>query len=123
MKNHGGLKFLIISIVTLSSLTAFLASSVAASNYAIAVAPDAAAIFKAKCARCHGEDGKGTEKYKKHGQKDFTDANWQKTRTDAQLIESVTNGKGDFMPAWKEQLTPEEIKALVAHVRAFGKKK
>ncbi|MCI0391243.1 MAG: c-type cytochrome [Acidobacteria bacterium] len=113
---------LFISMMILIALKALLNASPAASNRR-AIAPDAAAIFKAKCAKCHGQDGKGTAEYKEEGQKDFTDAGWQKTRTDAQLTESITNGKGDFMPAWKGKLSAEEIKALVAYVRSFAKKK
>lgn len=86
---------------------------------AVPLAFDAAATFTAKCVKCHGADGRGAEKYKKKGVKDFTDAKWQKSRTDAQLIASINNGKGDVMPGWKAKLSAEEIKALVAHVRAF----
>ena len=115
---------LFLSITALCSSMAWINSSSAASHYSGPIPPpDAAAIFKAKCAKCHGEDGKGLEKYKKVGQKDFTDADFQKKHTDAQLSASITNGKGDFMPAWKGRLTPIEIKAIVAYVREFGKKK
>ncbi|HKX27210.1 MAG TPA: c-type cytochrome [Blastocatellia bacterium] len=103
---------------------AWINSSSAASHYSIpGPPPDAAAIFKTKCAKCHGEDGKGLEKYKKVGQEDFTDSGFQKKHTDAQLSASINNGEGDFMPAWKGRLTPVEIKAMVAYVREFGKKK
>jgi mono/diheme cytochrome c family protein len=83
--------------------------------------PDGAALFAARCAKCHGPDGRGTPKYLKKGQKDFTDVKWQKSRTDAQLTKAIADGKGDFMPAWKEKLSVEEIKALVDQIRAFGK--
>ncbi len=85
----------------------------------VSAAPDAAAIYAAKCAKCHGSDGSGVEKYKKKGVKDFTDAQWQKTRSDAQFTASINNGKGEVMPAWKAKLSAEEIKALVGFVRAF----
>jgi cytochrome c oxidase cbb3-type subunit 3 len=83
--------------------------------------PDGAALFSAKCAKCHGADGRGTPKYLKKGQNDFTDVKWQKSRTDGQLTKAIADGKGDFMPSWKEKLSAEEIKALVGQVRAFGK--
>src|SRR5262245_12317831 len=104
MKSRGISMSLFISIMILIACKTLLNASPAASNR-VAIAPDAAAIFQAKCAKCHGQDGKGTEKYKKEGQKDFTDASWQKTRADAQLVESITNGKGDFMPPWKGKLS------------------
>jgi mono/diheme cytochrome c family protein len=87
----------------------------------VSAAPDAAAIYTAKCAKCHGTDGRGVEKYKKKGVKDFTDGQWQKTRSDAQFAASINNGKGDVMPAWKAKLSPEEVKVLVGFVRAFKK--
>ena len=115
----------------IASLKAFLLASafvmilvlgLQSSTTALPPAPsavDAGATYTAKCAKCHGPDGKGVEKYKKQGVKDFTDAKWQKSRTDAQFTASITNGKGDVMPAFKGKISPDEIKALVAHVRAF----
>ena len=99
----------------LASLASF------ASHPSLSAAADAAAIYAAKCAKCHGSNGTGVEKYKKKGVKDFTDANWQKTRGDAQFTASIKNGKGEVMPAWKEKLTDGEIKALVVLVRSFKK--
>lgn len=84
--------------------------------------PDAAALFGAKCAICHGKDGRGQQNWKAKGQPDFTDANWQKSRTDSQIADSIRNGKGKFMPPWKGKLSDEEIAALTGRVRAFGKK-
>jgi hypothetical protein len=62
------------------------------------------------------------EKYKKIGQEDFTDPEFQKKYNDAKLTGFINNGEGPLMPAWKGTLKPAEIKALVAHIRAFGKK-
>jgi hypothetical protein len=39
------------------------------------------------------------------------------------LTESIAEGKGDFMPGWKGNLSSDEIRSLVAQIRAFGKKK
>jgi mono/diheme cytochrome c family protein len=44
-------------------------------------------------------------------------------QTDVQLIDSVTNGKGKKMPAYKGKLTDDEIKQLVGYIRELGKKK
>ena len=88
----------------------------------VTAAPDTAAIYTAKCAKCHGSDGSGTEKYKKKGVKNFTDAKWQNSRSEAQLTASINKGKGEVMPAWSTKLSAEEVKALVGFVRALGKK-
>ncbi len=107
------------TFLTLTVLLTMLTASIAKPIAPPAV--DAAAIYSAKCAKCHGGDGSGVEKYKKKGQKSFTDSAWQKTRTDAQFTASITNGKGEAMTAWKGKLTAEEIKALVAYVRSLKK--
>lgn len=111
---------IIITFFAITVLLTFISASMAMPVSPVPAA-DAAAIYSAKCAKCHGSDGSGVEKYKKKGQKAFTDAAWQKTRSDGQLSASITNGKGEAMAAWKGKLTPEEIKALVAYVRSLKK--
>ncbi len=91
--------------------------------YYSAPMPDGAALFTANCAKCHGQDGRGIPKYLKKGQKDFTDVKWQKSRTDAQLTKTIADGKGEYMPPWKDKFSAEEIKALVGKIRDFGKEK
>ena len=82
---------------------------------------DAAADYKAKCAMCHGADGKGeTPTGKAMKVKDFASEDVQKM-SDADLSSVISGGKGK-MPAYKT-LTAEQVKDLVAHVRAFAKKK
>jgi mono/diheme cytochrome c family protein len=77
-------------------------------------------IYKAKCAACHGPDGKGeTATGKSMKVKDLASDEVQKF-SDADLSASITNGKGK-MPAYKT-LTPEQVKSLVAYIRSFAKK-
>lgn len=83
---------------------------------------DGNAVYAAKCALCHGKDGRGLPNWRAKGQPDFTVASWQKSKTDAQLIGATKDGKGKYMPAFKGKLSDEEITAVVAKVRAFGKK-
>ena len=86
-------------------------------------ADDPAALFKAKCAACHGPDGSGsTPTGKAMGTPDLRSDDVQK-QTDAQLIDSTTNGKGKKMPAYKGKLTDDQIKQLVGYIRELGKKK
>ncbi len=75
-----------------------------------------------KCIKCHGWDGKGTKRGKKLGAPDFTDAEWQASVKDEQLINSITNGKKK-MPKAGHKMAPEEIKAMVKYVRFFIPKK
>ena len=80
-----------------------------------AAAQDAAATYKAKCAMCHGPDGKGG----KMGTRDFASAE-VKAETDAQLTDIITKGKGK-MPAYDGKLKADEIKGLVAYIRSLTK--
>jgi cytochrome c6 len=84
-------------------------------------ADDSAALFKSKCAACHGADGKGdTAMGKTFKLRDLASADVQK-QSDADLTGIITNGK-DKMPAYKGKLTDDQIKGLVAYVRGLAKK-
>ncbi len=79
---------------------------------------DSAALFKAKCAACHGADGKGqTTMGKTLKARDLASPEVQK-ETDAQLIGITENGKGK-MPAYKGKLTDDQIKGLVKYIRTL----
>jgi mono/diheme cytochrome c family protein len=83
-----------------------------------AASANGAELFAAqKCVGCHGADGKGKLK----GSPDFTDAAWQKKRTDAEMIETIKKGHKP-MPGYEDKLSAEQINALVAYVRSFPKK-
>lgn len=75
----------------------------------------AEATYKAKCAGCHGADGKGKEAMKT---RDLSSADVQK-QSDADLTGIITNGKGK-MPAYKT-MTPDQVKDMVAYIRSFKK--
>lgn len=70
-----------------------------------------AVIYQANCAKCHSENGKGTDKgisflkghALNHSEEDF--------------INQVKNGEKDKMPAFKEKLKEDEIRAVVKYVR------
>jgi mono/diheme cytochrome c family protein len=82
------------------------------------------ALFLEYCAKCHGQDGTAnTPKGKQLMARDFTDAEWQSSKTDAKLIKTVTEG-GEDMPTFGKKLTKEQIESLVKNdVRRFAKKK
>jgi cytochrome c6 len=73
-----------------------------------------AALYKSKCAMCHGADGK------KAAGHDFTAAAVQK-ESDADLEAVIANGKPPKMPKYADKLKPEEIKGLVAYIRTLKK--
>ena len=79
-------------------------------------------IYKNDCQKCNERDGKGTKRGKNLGVPNFTDAKWQTSVTDEQLINSITNGKKK-MPKQEGRLSPEEIKAMVKYIRFFAPKR
>ena len=87
----------------------------------VAFAADGAAVYKGKCVACHGADGKGqTPMGKNMKLRDLGSPEVQK-QTDKELYDWTALGKGK-MPAYKDKLKDDEIKALVTHMRTFAKK-
>lgn len=85
-------------------------------------ADDTAALYKSKCAMCHAADGSGDNPTGKAMKVTDLRSEEVQKKTDAQLIESTTNGKGK-MTAFKGKLTDAQIKDLVKYVRELAKKK
>lgn len=84
---------------------------------------DGAALYKAKCAMCHGPDGKGdTAMGKTLKVRDLASQDVQK-QTDAQLATVIHDGAANGkMPAYKDKLSDAQIKDLVAFIRTLAKK-
>ena len=90
-----------------------------------ASAADGKETWAKDCAKSHGPDGKGDTKMgKKLDIKDFTDAKYQASLKDADMLKAIKEGVKDGekvrMKA-AEGLSEEEMKALVTYVRAFKK--
>ena len=71
--------------------------------------------YAAKCAGCHGADGKGKEAMKT---KDMASEEVQKM-SDADLSGIITNGKGK-MPPYKT-MSADQVKDMVAFIRSLKK--
>ncbi len=105
--------------------TLFIAAAACAAIVVSASAADVKENWDKNCKKCHGPDGKGqTTMGKKLDIKDFTDAKVQASFKDEQLLKAIKEGVKDgdktrMKPA--EGLSEEEMKALVAYVRAFKK--
>lgn len=79
-----------------------------------------AALFKQKCASCHGPDGKGeTPAGKAMKVRSFADPETKKM-SDQELADAIEKGKGK-MPKYGASLKPDEIKAMVAYIRTLAK--
>ena len=94
---------------------------IAISSFQAAEKPDGAEIFRAKCAMCHGVDGKGFSALKTP---DFTDPKWQASVKDSEILDVIKNGKKDTaMQGFSDKLSEKEILAVLAQVRTFAPKK
>ena len=86
-----------------------------------AISDDTQVIFEAKCAKCHGKDGRAkTFRGKLSHARNFTDAQWQTDVTDERLFNSISNGRNE-MPAFKKKLAEDQINSLVGYIRKFKK--
>jgi len=92
-----------------------------------AVAPpdkNAQRLWKAKCASCHGADGKAdTDQGKKAGVTSMATKEWQQAHTDEGIKKATKEGvkkthKHGEMDGY--DLTPEQLDSLVALIRSFG---
>ena len=67
----------------------------------------------AACAACHGPDGKGMQAL---GAPNLTDKAWLYGSSEAKIVETVTKGRTNQMPAWKDFLGEAKIRVLAAYV-------
>jgi cytochrome c oxidase cbb3-type subunit III len=80
----------------------------------------AAQLGKAKfvaCAACHGADGKGNPQI---GAPNLTDKIWLHGWGEQAIVNIVTNGKNNAMPAQGRLLTPEQVHVLGAYVLSLS---
>ena len=71
------------------------------------------AVFAANCAACHGLDGKGNSAI---GSRNLTDGAWLHGSSEATIIETITFGRNDVMPAHGEFLGEARVHILAAYV-------
>jgi cytochrome c oxidase cbb3-type subunit III len=74
-------------------------------------------VFADNCAACHGADGKGNPDM---GAPNLTTKIWLYGGDKADLIQTITYGRGGHMPAWGSKLDTATIKALTVYVHSLG---
>ena len=89
-------------------------------------AAEAKENWEKHCLKCHGADGKGQTKMgRQSGAKDYTDPKVQAEMKDESAIKAIKEGiveKGKKkMDPYKDKLSDDEIKALIALIRGFKK--
>lgn len=71
-------------------------------------------VFASRCALCHGADASGQVG------PNLTDENWKNVRTITDIANVIANGAASgAMPAWKNQLHPNEIVLTAAYVASL----
>jgi len=85
-------------------------------------APSGQTVFKAKCVMCHGADGLANTTMGRQVNAASLLSDDVKKLSAPEMEQVVTNGKGS-MPSFTDQLSPEEIKAVVGYVRSLEKSK
>ena len=95
---------------------AMIAMAAMAAMSLSAFAADGAAVYKAKCASCHGADGAGAMA-KKMGSRDLNSADFQKT-SEADVAAVIAKGKGK-MPGYDGKLSTDEISAVAKYVKSL----
>jgi len=74
-------------------------------------------LYDTKCAQCHGKDG--IAKPPGSGSKNFNDPAFQSAWSVESIAKITSEGKGK-MPGYRSKLSPEQIKAVAAHVKTLG---
>ena len=75
-------------------------------------------LFAQNCVACHGPEAKGTQAL---GAPNLTDKTWLYGSAEATIIETVTNGRSNQMPAFKEFLGEDKVHLLAAYVLSLSK--
>jgi mono/diheme cytochrome c family protein len=87
--------------------------------------PDAGAkLYKRYCSGCHGADGRGgAHTFMPHVQ-NLTKKDYIELVPDGYLYLVIAEGgeavgKNSYMPAWESTLSVQDIKNIIAHIRAL----
>jgi cbb3-type cytochrome c oxidase subunit III len=99
-------------------------------------------LFNRYCIRCHGVDGRGVWDIPKV--RNFTDAKWQASRSNAEIVQTILDGRGGtpekrrdslklpppskatgvlhwaVMPTFQGILTPEQAESMARFLRGFA---
>lgn len=83
--------------------------------------------FLRRCASCHGLNGHGNGPLARNlmgpPPGNLSDANWKYGDQPAQVLNVLRNGApNSAMPAWKDSLTKEQLRAVAAYVYYLAKR-
>ena len=112
----GKVTVVVTAVVALSAAAVF-APVVGASDLA-----NGKKVYVDKCARCHGNSGKGDGRLAETFEKkpgDYTDKNRMGEFTDAQLKKIAQEGKPP-MPAYRGRISDKDLDDVIAYIRTLG---
>ena len=81
-----------------------------------AFSEDGAAVYKAKCAMCHGDNG--VAKKMAEPSRNLNDPKFQEAVSKDDIVKILTEGKGK-KKSMKDKLTPEQIAAAADYVKTL----
>ena len=80
-------------------------------------------LYQRYCQVCHGEDGGGDgimTNLIKMRPTDHSNPIAMARLSNDELVNSIRDGTGEYMPAWKDILTQDEVEALVSYIRLLA---
>ncbi|NJD26288.1 MAG: cytochrome-c oxidase, cbb3-type subunit III [Betaproteobacteria bacterium] len=102
---------------TIKDLANFVRSLSGLPGDSVRAAKGKEAFVAAGCLGCHGPEGKGNIAM---GAPNLTDKVWLYGSSEATIIETITNGRQNKMPAWKEFLGDGKVHVLSAYVLSLS---
>jgi cytochrome c oxidase cbb3-type subunit 3 len=105
---------------TIKDVANFVRSLSGLPNDATRAAKGKEAFTSAGCVGCHGPEGKGMHAI---GAPNLTDKVWLYGSSEAVITETITNGRQNQMPAWKEFLGDAKVHLLSAYVLSLSQGK
>jgi cbb3-type cytochrome c oxidase subunit III len=80
-------------------------------------------LYQQYCQSCHGVDGSGDgimTRLVSMEPMDHTDPVAMNRLSNDDLLDSILNGAGEYMPAWRGILSESEVEALISHIRLLA---
>ena len=102
---------------TIKDLANYVRSLSGLPNDATRAAKGKETFGSAGCAGCHGMDAKGMHAV---GAPNLTDKVWLYGSSEATISETITKGRQNQMPAWKEFLGDAKVHLLSAYVLSLS---
>jgi|CXWL01.1.fsa_nt_gi mono/diheme cytochrome c family protein len=96
----------------------YSAHSVAASPEVLTDSVAQASIYRAHCARCHGNDGRANTKEGRRTEADDLTTDDVKGMATDRMARIIRNGKGE-MPSFGKKLSASQITSIIRYVRGL----